>query len=170
MVSWAAAAVWVNRTVGKASRRDEVLSRLTVGAGAALLFWNYKDSPGTDETAGWILFAVVVLGILFAWWARVHLGRLWSGRVTRKEDHRVVDTGPYALVRHPIYTGVVTSALATGIAEWRVAAFSGALVIALGFWLRSRLEERFLRAELGTAYEEYARRVPMLIPFFPRKR
>lgn len=170
IVSWALAAIWVNRTVGKAPGRAEVQSRVTVAAGAALLFWGYKDSPGTTNTVGWLLLAVVISGLVFAWWARLHLGRLWSGRVTRKEGHRVVDTGPYALVRHPIYTGVILSALATGIAEYRLLALMGAAVIATGFTLRARLEERFLVDELGPAYEAYARRVPMLIPFHLRTR
>src|SRR4249919_3164494 len=113
VVSWALASMWVNRTVGKPPSGDEVRSRLMVGAGAALLFWGFNNAPGYSGPAGWILFSVVVLGISFAWWARLHLGKLWSGRVTRKEGHRVVDTGPYALVRHPIYTGVILSAFAT---------------------------------------------------------
>ena len=162
--------MWVNRTVAKPPVGEELRSRFTVGAGAALLFWGFHDAPGYTGPAGWILLAIVVLGISLAWWARLHLGRLWSGRVTRKEDHRVVDTGPYALVRHPIYTGIILSALATGIAERRGLAFLGSLVIAAGFWLRSRVEERFLKAELGPAYETYARRVPMLIPFHLRTR
>jgi protein-S-isoprenylcysteine O-methyltransferase Ste14 len=81
-----------------------------------------------------------------------------------------VDTGPYALVRHPIYTGVILSAFSTGVAERRWLAVLGAAVIAAGFWLRSRLEERFLATELGPAYEAYLQRVPMLIPFGPRTR
>jgi hypothetical protein len=170
VVSWALAAMWVNRTVGKPPGSEELHSRLTVAAGAALLFWGFHDAPGYTGPAGWILFSVVVLGIVFAWWARLHLGKLWSGRVTRKEGHRVVDTGPYGLVRHPIYAGIILSAFATGIAERRLLAVLGAVVIAVGYWLRSRLEERFLSAELGPAYEDYARQVPMLIPFRPRTR
>ena len=170
VISWALAAMWVNRTVAKPAGGDELRSRLTVAAGAALLFFGFNDAPGYTGLAGWSLFAVVVLGFLFAWWARLHLGRLWSGRVTRKEGHRVVSTGPYALVRHPIYTGVIVAAFAAGIAERRWLALLGAVVIAAGFWLRARLEERFLTSELGPAYEAYARQVPMLIPFFPRTR
>jgi protein-S-isoprenylcysteine O-methyltransferase Ste14 len=82
----------------------------------------------------------------------------------------VVDSGPYAIVRHPIYAGIILSAFATGIAERRLLAMLGAALIAAGLWLRSRLEERFLTTELGPAYEAYARRVPMLIPFGARKR
>jgi protein-S-isoprenylcysteine O-methyltransferase Ste14 len=170
VVLWALAAMRVNRTVAKPGGSDELRSRLAVGAGAALLFWGFNNAPGYTGPLGWILFAVVALGFLFAWWARLHLGRLWSGRVTRKEGHRVVNTGPYALVRHPIYTGIIVSALAAGIAERRWLAMLGAVVIAVGFWLRARLEERFLTTELGPAYETYKRQVPMLIPFYPRTR
>jgi protein-S-isoprenylcysteine O-methyltransferase Ste14 len=102
----------------------------------------------------------------FAWWARVHLGALWSGTVTRKTDHRVVDTGPYALVRHPIYTGLLFSMLATAIERGRIEPIIGAALVALGLLLQARLEETFLAGELGeSAYAGYRARVPMLIPF-----
>ncbi len=104
-------------------------------------------------------------GYLFCWWARVHLGRLWSGTVTLKPDHRVVDTGPYRLVRHPIYTGLILSALATAAEKGTVLGFAGVALIVVGFWLKARLEEGFLRKELGPkAYDSYAARTPMLIP------
>ena len=54
---------------------------------------------------------MVTAGLAFCWWARLHLGAMWSGTVTRKDDHHIVDTGPYGLVRHPIYTGLIFSAL-----------------------------------------------------------
>jgi protein-S-isoprenylcysteine O-methyltransferase Ste14 len=104
-------------------------------------------------------------GILFTWWARIHIGRLWSGSITRKEDHHVVDTGPYALVRHPIYTGLILALLATAAAQATANALAGAVLLNVGFWLKARAEERFLMAELGAdAYDAYRRRVPMLVP------
>jgi len=106
----------------------------------------------------------------FAWWGRIYLGRLWSNGITRKENHRVVDTGPYGLVRHPIYTGQIFAILTTGIAVATVTSLLGAALIALGLWQKARLEERFLTAELGEqSYGAYCRRVPMLIPFLPRR-
>src|SRR4051812_1774737 len=101
-VSWAVAAIWADRTVAKPRGCEELPSRLTVAAGAVLVFWGLGDARGYTGPLGWALFVLAVCGMFFAWWARLHLGRLWSGRVTRKEGHRVVDTGPYALVRHPI--------------------------------------------------------------------
>jgi protein-S-isoprenylcysteine O-methyltransferase Ste14 len=70
------------------------------------------------------------------WWARIHLGRFWSNAITRKEDHRVIDTGPYGLVRHhPIYTGLIGAILATSVAVGTVTAMLGALLIAFGLWI-----------------------------------
>jgi protein-S-isoprenylcysteine O-methyltransferase Ste14 len=112
---------------------------------------------------------VTLAGILFTWWARLHIGRLWSGSITRKADHYIVDTGPYALVRHPIYTGLILAIIATAAAQATVTSILGAVLIAGGFWLKAKIEERFLTAELGVeAYGSYRRRVPMLLPFGPR--
>jgi protein-S-isoprenylcysteine O-methyltransferase Ste14 len=112
------------------------------------------------------MVAVAIAGFAFAWWARIYLGKLWSGRITRKEGHRIVDTGPYALVRHPIYTGLLTSAIATTAIKGSVHAFIGLGMLLIAYQLKARLEEKFLSEELGAeAYAAYRRRVPMLIPF-----
>jgi protein-S-isoprenylcysteine O-methyltransferase Ste14 len=103
---------------------------------------------------------------LFTWWARIHLGRFWSNEITRKEGHRVIDTGPYSLVRHPIYTGLIGGILATGLAVGTVTAILGAALISFGLSVKAREEEKFLTSELDpSAYESYRRRVPMLVPF-----
>jgi protein-S-isoprenylcysteine O-methyltransferase Ste14 len=107
---------------------------------------------------------------LFTWWARIHLGRFWSNAITRKEGHRVIDTGPYGLVRHPIYTGLIAAMLATGVAVATITALLGTVLIAFGLWQKARMEEGFLTTELGaSAYGTYCRRVPMLVPFLPQR-
>jgi protein-S-isoprenylcysteine O-methyltransferase Ste14 len=111
------------------------------------------------------LVAVAIAGFAFTWWARLHLGRLWSSSVTRKADHHVVETGPYAIVRHPIYTGLLFAIAATVGMRASLATLAAAFLIVSGIYVKARLEEEFLRAELGAdAYDAYARRVPMLIP------
>jgi protein-S-isoprenylcysteine O-methyltransferase Ste14 len=112
---------------------------------------------------------VMLTGLALTWWARIHLGCLWSSAITRKEKHRLVDTGPYAFVRHPIYTGLIIALLATAAIEATLVAFLGALLIVLGLWVKARTEERFLSTELGPeTYESYRRRVPMLVPLLHR--
>ena len=71
------------------------------------------------------------------------------GEITRKADHHIVDTGPYGLTRHPIYTGLLLAVLATMAAKGTLAAIAGTVLIVASFYVKARLEERFLREELG---------------------
>jgi protein-S-isoprenylcysteine O-methyltransferase Ste14 len=108
----------------------------------------------------------MVAGLCFTWWGRIYLGRLWSSEITRKEGHHIVDTGPYGIVRHPIYTGLIVGLLATAVAEATITGVIGAALVIYGIYLKASSEERFLRVELGPdAYDSYRRRVPMLIPY-----
>ena len=114
----------------------------------------------------WIMVALTLGGLLFTWWARIHLGRLWSDLIVKKAGHHVVDTGPYRLVRHPIYAGLIVAAFATAIGKGTLVAVVGAAILMVAFYTKARREERFLRAELGEgAYDGYAEKTPMLVPF-----
>jgi|HubBroStandDraft_1064217.scaffolds.fasta_scaffold45370_2 protein-S-isoprenylcysteine O-methyltransferase Ste14 len=173
IVSWMSAAFWSNRTEKLALTWDTVLYRACIVAGFILMTpWTSRRLLATPlwhvgYAGAYALAAVTLAGILFTWWARMHIGRLWSGSITRKEDHHIVDTGPYALVRHPIYSGLILALLATAAAQATANAVTGAVLISVGFWLKARAEERFLAAELGAdAYGAYRRRVPMLLPSF----
>src|ERR1700738_4079690 len=86
--------------------------------------------------AGAFAFAAVMLaGLSLTWWARIYLGPLWSSVITRKKDHEIIDTGPYAFVRHSIYCGLIIALLATAIAEAKVVALLGSALVILGVWL-----------------------------------
>lgn len=171
-LSWLAAAFWADRAVKRPPLRSELVYRALVIGGMVLLFdvslaGKTVESPlwRTPHPAAWVLVGVAALGFAFTWWARVHLGRLWSSSVTRKAGHRVIDTGPYGIVRHPIYTGVILASAAAAALRPSAAAWAGFLVITAGWYVKARIEERFLRDELGhDAYGAYARRVPMLVP------
>jgi len=113
----------------------------------------------------WLGFLLTAAGVLFSVWARLHLGRNWSGTVTIKQDHELITTGPYALARHPIYTGLLLAFLGSAVAigEWRGIV---ALALATGaLWRKLRLEERWMREQFGPAYEAYMKRVAALLPF-----
>jgi protein-S-isoprenylcysteine O-methyltransferase Ste14 len=172
-LSWWAAAAWSARAVSRPPRRHQIVYRLCAMAGVVLLFGPYTHDFRSEivlwhasDAAVWLLDAVAAAGFAFTWWARIHLGRLWSTSVTRKADHHIVDTGPYGIVRHPIYTGITLAAIATAGVRGTVAGWAGAAVMTLGWVIKARLEEGFLREELGAeGYDAYARRVPMLVPF-----
>ena len=96
----------------------------------------------------------------------MHLGALWLGFVTTKADHRVIDTGPYRWVRHPIYTGVISTAFWTACVRATPSALCGFGLIAASFWITARMEETFLQSELGqVVYDAYRQRTPMLLPW-----
>jgi len=172
VTSWVVASFWSGRTKTHVRTRDSWVYRLPILLGAIMLMHPTERLLGAKQlyhpgSAGTYALAVVVLlGLSFTWWARIHLGRFWSNAITHKEDHRIVDTGPYGLVRHPIYTGQIIGLLASGIAIATWTAMLGVLLISFGEWQKARIEERFLTAELGAeAYGPYCRRVPMIVPF-----
>lgn len=113
---------------------------------------------------GWLGAALVVLGIGFAVWARTRLGRNWSPVPAIKEGHELVTSGPYSLVRHPIYTGVLCAALGTAC----TGSVIGAAVFGFGsvvFVSRITREERIMLELFPTAYPAYQARTKRLIPF-----
>jgi protein-S-isoprenylcysteine O-methyltransferase Ste14 len=173
LISWVAASFWSRRTQKLVATLESWTYRAAMIAGGVLLVpWT---TPFLGEKQIWqvgfggtcVLAAIMLAGLLLTWWARIYLGSLWSSVISRKEDHKIIDTGPYALVRHPIYTGLIIALLATAAAEGRVTALIGAALVIGGIWLKARTEERFLMTELGQeVYGTYCSRVPMLVPFF----
>jgi protein-S-isoprenylcysteine O-methyltransferase Ste14 len=171
LISWIMAAGWSARTASHHDLGAESPGRVLTLAGIVMIIISYWPMGSgrlwvTPAPLGWLLFALVGIGFIFTWMARAHLGPLWSSTAAPTEDHRIVDTGPYAIVRHPVYAGVLLAALATAAERGRIEALVGVAVLIAGISLRAKLEERFLRHDLGdAAYAAYRRRVPMLIPF-----
>lgn len=178
LVSWIIAAVWSRRTVAREGALRQLAHWAPTVIGFLLLTAGSRwPAPGplgrplwiVGPALGWALAAACAAGLAFTWWARLALGPLWSGSITFKEGHDVVRSGPYALVRHPIYTGLILAAFALAAQIGMAANLAGAVVIAAGFWRKAELEERFLSEQLGeAAYGAYRARTPMLIPFWPR--
>ena len=113
----------------------------------------------------WLGVAVTGGGLAFAVWARRTIGRNWSAIVTVKEDHELVTGGPYALVRHPIYTGLLLGFLGWAIAVDRWRGPLAVLIVFLALLRKYRLEERWMRERFGVAYDAYRARVKALVPF-----
>ena len=169
-ISWTLAALWRDRASKQPPLFSQVAYRLLGISGFLLLFASLyppADVPlwRVPDTIQWALVGLGAAGFAFAWWARIHLGRLWSSNVGRKADHRIVDSGPYGIVRHPIYTGIIVAAAGTAALRATAGAWMGMVLLTVGWYLKARLEERFLREQLGAErYDAYATRVPMLVP------
>lgn len=115
--------------------------------------------------AAFLGLALTLCGAALAIWARLTLGRNWSGIVTIKENHELVRRGPYAIVRHPIYTGALLALAGTAIALGEIRALIAFGLAFAALWLKMKTEEAFMRQQFGGQYAEYKRRVKRLIPF-----
>jgi protein-S-isoprenylcysteine O-methyltransferase Ste14 len=110
---------------------------------------------------GLVLFA---LGLGFAIWARAHIGRNWGAPMTQKDEPELVTSGPYHLVRHPIYAGIVVGGVGTAVALswiWLIAA----LLAGAYFVYSATVEERYLTEQFPDTYPVYKRSTKMLLPF-----
>jgi protein-S-isoprenylcysteine O-methyltransferase Ste14 len=167
LVSWWAAALWRSKMAAEAPRSSWRWYIALVALGVWMLFAIRVDRSmhlwNVGPALGWAMVAVIAASLAFAWWARLTMGRMWSGGVMRTAEHRVIETGPFAWVRHPIYTALIFAGLAFAAIRATPMAFGGAALMSLGFYLKARVEERFLTQEL-TGYPEYRARVPMLLP------
>jgi protein-S-isoprenylcysteine O-methyltransferase Ste14 len=178
LACWLIAAWYVKPTRRRESSATRLLTIALTLPAAVLLAWPASRLPSwltglsarfvpNTATVYWLGLLIVVAGLTFAIWARFYLGRNWSGTVTVKEDHELICSGPYAIVRHPIYTGLLAAMLGTAVVfgEWRGLIAVGFLTAAYLFKLRR--EERFMVESFPDAYPGYRARVPALIPFFP---
>ncbi len=168
---WIVAGLRTKRVVRAESLASRALHLVPLGLGIALLTLPRLGGPWLatrlySQTAWtfWCGAALVVLGMVFAIWARVHLAGNWSGTVTLKQDHSLTRTGPYRLARHPIYTGILLAVLGSAItqAEWR--GYVALVLITLSFLRKITVEERFLTEQFGDAYARYRAEVSALIP------
>jgi protein-S-isoprenylcysteine O-methyltransferase Ste14 len=161
----------------RAVRRQSAASCLTqiavMVAAFALLFssqlgvgplgWRFlPESPAI----AWTGLALTVAGCAFAVWARAMLGGNWSGTVTVKHDHQLIRRGPYAIVRHPIYSGGLLALVGTAIARREVRGLLGVALAFVGWGMKYRLEEAFMAGEFPAEYVRYRHEVrAALIPY-----
>jgi protein-S-isoprenylcysteine O-methyltransferase Ste14 len=171
-VIWMVAAFWTKQSVYK--ERGRRLLRYTVPLliGAYLIFKGQRLSDPLDlrviprvDAVAWIGVVLCVAGLAFCIWARFTLGRNWSGVVTLKGGHDLITRGPYALVRHPIYTGLLAMIVATVIVLGHVAGIIALPFVYVGLWIKLRYEEKLMLQKFPDEYAAYQRRVKRLIPF-----
>lgn len=186
----AAAAIWwvffacwliAARGTKAAEKREGIFSRLSYGlvAGPGVVLMFAQRLPWGPLAGRWLPraaavdavgFVVMLAGLAFAVWARLHLGRNWSGVISVKVDHELIRSGPYAWVRHPIYAGLLLAWFGTALVngEWR--ALPAVALLLAAFLIKSRIEDSWMSQRFGAEYEEYRRRTGALWPrAFPAK-
>ncbi len=124
-----------------------------------------KDMTPHQGIAQGIAVVVRVLGLFIGLWSRWTLGGNWSSAVTFKQGHELIKTGPYRLVRHPIYTGILLMCLGTGIEIGQFRCWLGLPIIFASFWIKLRQEESLLMRRMPDEYPAYRNSVKALVPF-----
>lgn len=122
--------------------------------------------PLAQRTIGlqWSAAGAALLGLAIAVWARVALGRNWSGEITLKEDHELVTSGPYAAIRHPIYTALILLFLGLALFIASAGAWIGLALVVLSCWVKLRQEEALMLRQFPDAYPAYMARTKRLVP------
>jgi protein-S-isoprenylcysteine O-methyltransferase Ste14 len=174
MVYWGISAIGVKSAIRVESNASRFFKYWLPIIVAVLLLWYSRGwLQGTplgrrfvpaELWVVWLGLALTVAGLAFSCWARVILGRNWSGVVQLKQDHELIVRGPYSMVRHPIYTGLLLAFLGSALAvgEWR--ALLAVLIVGVSFWRKLRLEEHWLCDLFGDQYRDYMQRVKALVP------
>jgi len=180
MLGWLAFAVTVipillrGRARSATRARSSLLAMLLQGVGFSLA-WGHmravvaglsRSGDGGDWAIAIIASALALASGLFAVAAVRQLGPQWSFVARVTDSHELITSGPYAIVRHPIYAAMLGLLIATGLTFGTVlSTLAGAVLYIVGTWLRTRSEERLLEAAFGARYEAYRRQVPALIPW-----
>ena len=168
---WFAGAFTTKRTVRAQPRRSRLVY-VTLTLLAFLLFTkNFRFGPlawrfvQMSAAAAYTGLVLTIAGIAFTIWARFYLGSNWSGRPTIKQDHTLVRSGPYGIVRHPIYTGIIVAMLGTAIAIGEIRGLIGAVLVLIGLKVKSLAEEKLMTEQFGADYLNYKQQIKGLIPF-----
>lgn len=173
--AWAAYWLIAARRAKPVARRESLASRLghLVPLSIAAVLLGARRMPGwlgqrwvaPSDRLDTIGVALVAAGLLFCVWARIALGGNWSGTVTLKHDHAIVRSGPYRLIRHPIYTGLLVAFAGSAVAlgQWR--GWLAVAIVGAALWRKLRLEERWLLESFGADYAAYRATTWALVPF-----
>jgi protein-S-isoprenylcysteine O-methyltransferase Ste14 len=173
-VYWALSAMRTKNTQRRESRASRLSHVVPLLIGVMLIVSPRLSLPGLAwlswplpyPQARFLIGALLVAaGLGYTFWARVHLGANWSGTVTQKEQHELIRTGPYAYVRHPIYTGLLIALAGNAVACGEPRALVGLAIVVYAFVRKLRIEERFMNELFPREYPRYRAEVPALVPF-----
>jgi len=172
IIAWLLGMAWTKRTIYRESSAERARYWLALVVGYFLVIkssafpspFNWLVVPHRTSSS-WGGVFLCVSGLVLAIWARLILGRNWSGVITLKEGHELIERGPYSVVRHPIYTGILAMLAGTAIALGYFGDFIGFLLVFISFWMKLKREEDLMLEHFPAKYAAYQRRVKRLIPF-----
>ena len=170
---WIVSAIRTRDTLQTESFASRYAILLIEAAGFVLLF---RHSAGIGFLGNRVMhrtLASAIVGSILTWmgiglaiWARYHLAEYWSARITIKDDHQLIRSGPYTRLRHPIYSGIVLAAIGSAVVidQWRCVL--GVCLVLMGYCIKARKEETMLTQQFGDAFREHQKQAGFLIPRF----
>lgn len=173
LLYWIVSAIRTRNTVQTESFASRYAIVLIETAGFVLLFHHAAGIGFLGTRFMHRTLASAIVGSVLTWigiglaiWARYHLAEYWSARITIKEDHQLIRTGPYARLRHPIYSGIILAAIGSAVVidEWRCVL--GVCLVVTGYCIKARKEETMLTQQFGESFREHQKHAGFLIPRF----
>src|SRR6266404_2505290 len=168
---WLLAWLWTKRTQERVPFGSRLLYGIPVFIGSYLMFsenapfgWLQSRLMPKNHSTEILALSLTAAGIALAIWARFYLGQNWSSAVSIKVGHQLIRSGPYRWVRHPIYSGILLAMVGTALARGKPVGLLAITLFWLGFLIKSRMEEQFMRKTFGKEYEQYSRTTGALIP------
>ena len=170
---WIVSAIRTRDTLETESFASRYAILLIEAAGFVLLFRHSAGIGFLGERFMDRTLASAIIGSILSWvgiglaiWARYHLAEYWSARITIKQDHQLIGTGPYARLRHPIYSGIVLAAIGSAVVidQWRCVL--GVCLVLIGYCIKARKEETMLTQQFGDAFREHQKQTGFMIPRF----
>jgi protein-S-isoprenylcysteine O-methyltransferase Ste14 len=166
---WSAAAKNASLAKSAESRPSRRVHELLVNLALLLVVFPFPGLAGrrflpAGPSVAWAGFCIQTASGVLGVWARRHLGSNWSGEIAIKVDHRLIRSGPYRCVRHPIYTAMLGMFAGTTVVSGQIHAAVGLAMAVFAYWRKIRLEEANLQKAFGPAYDAYRRETGSLVP------
>ncbi len=127
--------------------------------------WLRENFVPHNNLVGNIGLSLCIFGLFIACWSRYKLGKNWSLSVQKKENHELIDTGLYRIVRHPIYTGLLLMFIGNALIVGDYRGILAVIIVIVSFWIKLLKEETLLIDHFGQKYIDYRKRTKALIPF-----
>jgi protein-S-isoprenylcysteine O-methyltransferase len=169
---WIISSWSVKKTIKRQSGWQRINYILCVCIAFTLLFQkqsliSFLNKPVLPQNTGWKLYGLLAcaVGLAFSFAARVYLGKNWSGQITIKENHEMVETGPYRISRNPIYTGFLVAFCGTSLSLGLLKGYLGIIIFLICLLIKISGEEKFMLEVFTDRYRSYQKRVKKLIPF-----
>jgi len=171
ILNWLLSALFVKKVETKEPGKKRLAHLILIGAGLVAMYgreWHLglldRHFISPTSTIHGIAVCLSAAGLILAFWARAHIGQYWSATIALKQDHRVIQTGPYAYLRHPIYTGIILAFVGQLLVTGQYRGILGLGLIVAALVQKARSEEGLLSQSLGPAYRDYRQNTGFLLP------